>query len=59
MWVEAIAINGDGTVQIALKEYADATYTKPTFKTKVAKVANNLPGQYSTGSTELPSVGPL
>ena len=59
MWVEAIAINGDGTVQIALKEYAEATYTKPTFKTKVAKVANNLPGQYSTGSTELPSVGPL
>tara|TARA_R110002051_G_scaffold6586_3_gene31621 strand:+ start:645 stop:2219 length:1575 start_codon:yes stop_codon:yes gene_type:complete len=59
MWVEAIAINGDGTVQIALKEYADATYVKPTFKTKVAKVANNLPGQYSSGSTELPSEGPL
>tara|TARA_R100000808_G_scaffold24992_1_gene60273 strand:+ start:797 stop:2473 length:1677 start_codon:yes stop_codon:yes gene_type:complete len=59
MWVEAIAINGDGTVQIALKEYADATYTKPTFKTKVAKVANNLPGQYSSGSTQLPSEGPL
>ena len=59
MWVEAIAINGDGTVQIALKEYADATYTKPTFKTKVAKVANNLPGQYSSGSTQVPSAGPL
>jgi hypothetical protein len=59
MWVEAIAINGDGTVQIALKEYADATYVKPTFKTKVAKVANNLPGQYSSGSTEVPSEGPL
>ena len=59
MWVEAIAINGDGTVQIALKEYADATYVKPTFKTKVAKIGNNLPGQYSSGSTQVPSAGPL
>ena len=58
-WVESIAVRGDGLVSLALKEYADATYTIPTLKNRVTLVASNLPKQYADGSTEAPTTGPF